>query len=68
MCMKRINIVLDEKLVDEGMRLTGIKTQRGLIDHALRELIRKKGQRKMLKMKGKIQWEGNLDKMRESRF
>lgn len=30
--MKTTNIVLDEKLVGEGMRLTGINTQRGLID------------------------------------
>ena len=33
--MKRTNIVLDEKLVGKGMRLTGIETQKGLIDYAL---------------------------------
>jgi hypothetical protein len=36
--MKRTNIVLDDKLVEECFNATGIKTQRALIDHALREL------------------------------
>jgi Arc/MetJ family transcription regulator len=34
--MKRTNIVLNDKLVEECFKATGIKTQRALIDHALR--------------------------------
>lgn len=66
--MKRTNIVLDEKLLEQGMKLTGIDTQRGLIDHALRELVRRKEQKQILKLKGRIDWEGDLDEMRASRF
>ena len=66
--MKRTNIVLDEKLVGKGMRLTGIDTQRGLIDYALRELVRRKEQKQILRFKGKVSWEGDLDKMRANRF
>lgn len=68
MCMKRTNIVLDEKLVGKGMRLTGIQTQKGLIDYALRELVRRKEQKKILRLKGKVSWEGDLDQMRTNRF
>ena len=66
--MKRTNIVLDEKLVGKGMRLTGIETQKALIDYALRELVRRKEQKSILKLKGKISWEGDLDELRASRF
>lgn len=68
MCMKRTNIVLDEELVGKGMRLTGITTQKALIDHALRELVRRKEQKKILRLKGKVHWEGDLEAMRANRF
>lgn len=68
LCMKRTNIVLDEELVGKGMRLTGITTQKSLIDHALRELVRRKEQKKILRLKGQVHWEGNLEAMRANRF
>jgi len=68
MCMKRTNIVLDENLIDEGLRLTGLKTQRELIDYALKELVRRKEQKSLLELKGKFQWEGNLDEMRTCKY
>lgn len=67
MCMKRTNIVLDEELVSKGMRLTGLRTQKALIDYALRELVRRKEQKSILKLKGKISWEGDLDQLRSNR-
>ena len=66
--MKRTNVVLDEELIGKGMRLTGINTQKDLIDYALRELVRRKEQKRILRLKGKISWEGDLDQMREARF
>lgn len=68
MCMKRTNIVLDEQLVGKGLRLTGLETQRALVDYALRELVRRKEQKGILKLKGKVHWEGDLDEMRANRF
>ena len=61
----RTNIVLDKSLLDTALQVTGIKTRRQLIEYALRELVRHKQQRKLLSLKGKIQWEGDLDTMRE---
>jgi Arc/MetJ family transcription regulator len=65
--MKRTNIVLDDKLVDDCMKVTGIKTQKALIDHALHELLRREKQLKILEIKGKIHWEGDLDVWRQGR-
>jgi Arc/MetJ family transcription regulator len=65
--MKRTNIVLDEQLVTRGKRLTGLKTSRALVDHALREMVRRGDQRKLLELRGKIEWQGDLNAMRSAR-
>ena len=65
--MKRTNVVLDDKLVEDCMKSTGIKTQKALIDHALRELLRHENQLQILKLKGKVHWEGNLEEWRRDR-
>jgi Arc/MetJ family transcription regulator len=65
--MKRTNVVLDENLVHKCLEATGLKTYRAVIDHALRELLRHESQTKILELKGKIQWEGNLNEWRQSR-
>ncbi len=60
----RTNIVLDSKLVEAGLKATGLKTRRELVDFALRELLRHERQKELLQLKGKVKWEGNLDEMR----
>jgi len=65
--MKRTNVVLDEKLVQDCIKATGIKTQKALIDHALRELLRHENQIRILELKGRINWDGNLDEWRQGR-
>ena len=63
----RTNIVLDNCLVEAGLKATGLKTRRELVDFALRELLRHKQQQKLLELKGKVQWEGDLGEMRAGR-
>jgi Arc/MetJ family transcription regulator len=65
--MKRTNVVLDDSLVEDCIKATGIKTQKALIDHALRELLRHENQLKLLELKGNISWDGNLDEWRQGR-
>ena len=65
--MGRTNVVLDDNLVQKCIELTGIKTRRKLLDHALKELLRHENQKKILELKGKIKWEGNLHNWREGR-
>ena len=64
----RTNIVLDESLVEEARRLTGIKTKKALIDEALRTLIRLRRQGELRSLRGALHWEGDLDEMRQARF
>ena len=63
----RTNIVLDNKLIEAGLKATGLKTRRELVDFALRELLRHKQQKKLLSLKGKVVWEGDLTEMRGGR-
>ena len=66
--MKRTNIVLDEKVVEKARKITGLKTQREVVDFALRELVRREDVRKnIIRLKGKVRWEGNLSEMRSGR-
>lgn len=63
----RTNIVIDEKLVDKCRKVTGIKTKRELVDHALHELLRRENQKKILGLYGKVEWDGDLAQWREER-
>ena len=65
--MKRTNIVLDEGLIRQGLRTTGMKTRRALVHHALQELVRREKQTGLLSLKGKVRWQGNLEAMRRNR-
>ena len=64
----RTNIVLDDDLVKEGLKLTKLKTKKDLVNLALEELVARRRRKKILKLEGKVKWEGNLDEMRGSRF
>lgn len=65
--MGRTNVVLDDKLVAACQRLTGIRTRRALIDHALSEIVRHERQKKILELKGAVRWRGNLEEWRKGR-
>jgi Arc/MetJ family transcription regulator len=65
--MKRTNVVVDETLVAEGLRATGLQTFKDLVDHAIREVVRRKRQLRILDLYGKVNWEGDLDNLRSTR-
>jgi Arc/MetJ family transcription regulator len=66
--MARTNIVLDDRLVQKAMRLTGCKSKRQLVDTALRELVRYREAAVTLRsLRGQVEWEGDLDAWRRSR-
>ena len=64
----RTNIVIDEELIKKGIRYTGLRTKKELVSYALRELIQRKERKEILRLKGKLHWEGDLEEMRRSRF
>lgn len=61
----RTNIVLEGSLVQEAQAITGIKTKTGVVHHALREIVRRAKQQEILKFRGKVAWEGDLDELRK---
>ncbi len=65
--MGRTNVVLDDALVEECQRLTGLGTRRSVIDHALRELKRRGDQRRLLELRGKVVWQGDIAALRAGR-
>jgi len=64
----RTNIELNDDLVNIGFSLTGLKTKKDLVNFALSELVRRKNQKKILQLKGNVDWDGDLDQLRQSRI
>ena len=60
----RTNIVIDDKLMKDALRLTGAKTKREAVELGLKTLVRLNRQAEARQYKGKLKWEGNLDDMR----
>lgn len=60
----RTNIEIDEKLMDEILQKTSIKTKKEAVDTALREFLRKIKLQELADLRGKIKWEGSLEEMR----
>ena len=65
-CM-RTSIEIDDRLMDEALRLTGLRTKREAIDLALRELVVRHRQLGVLDLRGRIEWVGDLEDTRRGR-
>lgn len=67
MCMEkavretRTNIVLDDDLIAEAARLTGIRTRRALVQEALRALIEQRRRRPLTELRGKVKFAPGYD-------
>ena len=64
----RTNVVIDDKLIEEGLEYTGFKTKKELVNYALKKLVDRKKRKTILELEGKLHWEGNLEEMRGNRF
>ena len=60
----RKNIEIDDKLMKDSLKITGLKTKREVVDLALKELLRLNRQKDFRKLRGKVDWVGDLDAMR----
>jgi Arc/MetJ family transcription regulator len=60
----RTNIVIDDELMQETLRTTGLKTKREAVEEGLRTLVRLQKQADIRKFRGKLHWNGDLDAMR----
>ena len=61
----RTNIVIDDKLMKNTLRLTGLKTKREAVELALLTLVRLRQQEQIKRFRGKLNWHGDLDTMRK---
>ena len=64
----RTNIVIDNSLMRQAMKATGLLTKKAVVEEGLRLLIKVKGQEGIRRLRGKIKWEGDLGAMREGRI
>ncbi len=60
----RTNIEIDDKLLKDALRYTGAKTKREAVELGLLKLVQLGKQIEVRKMRGKLQWEGDLEAMR----
>lgn len=66
--MSRTNIVLNEDLIQKAFHITGAKSKRQVVQIALERLVHEGDAVKaLLKLKGKLNWEGDLNSMRKNR-
>jgi Arc/MetJ family transcription regulator len=61
----RTNIVIDDQLMKDTMKATGLKTKRETVELGLRTLLRLRRQQELRQLRGKLAWQGDLDKMRQ---
>lgn len=60
----RTNIVIDDSLMNEALVISGYKTKKETVEEALKLLIELRNQANIRKLRGKLQWEGDLAEMR----
>jgi Arc/MetJ family transcription regulator len=63
---KRTNIELDVDLVKKAMEVSHIDTIKEVVNYSLKELIKLNKRKELLKLKGMVLWEGNLNEMRSN--
>ena len=63
----RTNIVIDDELMKQVLRATGLRTKREAVDLGLRTLLKIEQQQRIRKYRGKLHREGDLARSREGR-
>ena len=62
----RTYVVIDDDLMDEALKVSGLKTKRQAIEEGLRLLVRTRGQATVRRLRGALSWEGSLDDTRQN--
>ena len=63
----RTNIDIDERLLADAQAIAGTHTKRATVEHALRELIRRKDRQRVRELMGTVDWDGDLSETRNGR-
>ena len=62
----RTNIDIDDTLMNDALKATGLKTKKDVVELGLKTLVRLKRQESIRKFRGKLDWTGDLDDMRRA--
>lgn len=60
----RTNVVIDDRLMSKALEASGYRTKRSAIEAGLKLLAQRGSQDRLLRLRGRVQWEGNLAEMR----
>lgn len=60
----RTNVVIDDGLMDEAMRVSQLKTKKDAVEEGLKLLVQRKKQEHIKDLRGKLHWEGDLEEMK----
>lgn len=64
----RTNIEIDDELMREAMKATNATTKKAAVEACLRRTVQLKKQESIRELFGKVQWDGDLDALRQSRI
>jgi len=60
----RTNVVIDDDLMDEALKVSRLKTKKDAVEEGLKLLVQRKKQENIKDLRGKLQWKGDLEDMR----
>ena len=60
----RTNIVIDDTLMANALKASGVRTKREAVELGLRTLIRLRRQADIRRLRGNLAWDGDLDALR----
>lgn len=63
----RTNIIIDDALMQDVLKATGLKTKKEAVELGLKTLIKLKKQAELKELRGKVRWEGDLEQLRAAR-
>jgi Arc/MetJ family transcription regulator len=55
------NLALDPELIERAVKVSGEKTKKAAVTRALEEFIARRGQRKLVELMGKLEWDASYD-------
>jgi Arc/MetJ family transcription regulator len=64
----RTNIVIDDQLMRDAMQASGARTKKEAVEIGLRTLVKLEQQKQIKAFRGRLAWEGDLDRQRQDQL
>jgi Arc/MetJ family transcription regulator len=55
------NLALDPELIERAVKVSGEKSKKAAVTRALEEFVARRGQRKLVELMGKLEWNDSFD-------